>query len=299
MTFKEYAEKYLSAKRNEVRPQTMAKYRLECKPLYEEFGETELADIDIPMIRAYARKRTEKYAPKTVSDETVLLKTMLNTAAEEHLCPALPRFSVRFLNIVREYRLLTDEEFDKLYNYCTGRHDYVCTGTLIGMNTGMRIGEICALKKSDIDFDNCIISVTKSISVWTDPDTHKYHCEVGCTKIPASKRKIPITQEFASLLCKRLERKSPDAYVLGTPDKHADPNGFRCAYAHMLEHLGIEHVKFHNLRHGFATRMIEHGVDPKTAAAFLGHANCRTTLDIYTACTEKMKRDALEKIWSR
>lgn len=298
MTFGKYAEKYLSEKKKEVRPQTMAAYKVKCKPLYEEFGETELADIDIPMIRAYAKKRCEKYAPKTVSLEIVLFKTILNTAAEERLCPALPQFSVHLPLIVREYRLLTDEEFDRLYSYCTKRHDYACTGTLIGMNTGMRIGEICALKKSDIDFNNCVISVTKTTSTWSDPDTHKYHCEVGVTKTPAGRRRIPITHEFAAILYRRLERKKPDEYVLGFQNKHADPSAFRYAYNRILEHLGIEHVKFHNLRHGFATRMIERGVDPKTAAAFLGHANCNTTLNIYTNCTEKMKRDALEKIWS-
>ena len=295
MKFKEYAGGYIEVKKSEVRPTSSAKYINDCKKLNRYFGDIELCEISAPIIRGYVKERLDTAAVKTVKCEVTLLKSILNSASEEGLCGACI-LKVKYPPSKHEYKILEDEEFDRLYEYCKNTRNYATTAVLIAMNTGMRIGEICALKKSDIDFRQNSIKVERTVEVYTDPETHEYHIDVGSTKTAAGTRIVPITEDFSKLLGSRIGQMKDEHYIFSL-SKPTDPTSLRRDYKDILDICGIEYLPFHSLRHSFATRMISRGVDPKTAAAFLGHSDCNVTLNIYTNCTEKMKRDALAKIW--
>jgi len=295
MKFKEYAGRYIEVKKAEIRPTSSAKYVNDCKKLNRYFGDMDIAKITAPIIRGYVKERLCTAAVKTVKSEVTLLKSILNSASEEGLCGACILI-VKYPPSKHEYKILEDDEFDRLYEYCKSTRHYASTAVLIAMNTGMRIGEICALKKSDIDFQQNSIKVERTVEVYTDPETHEYHIDVGSAKTAAGIRIIPITNEFSELLEYRIGQMKDEHYIFSL-SKPTDPTALRRAYKDILDICGIEHLPFHSLRHTFATRMISRGVDPKTAAGFLGHSDCSVTLNIYTNCTEKMKRDALAKIW--
>ena len=295
MIFEEYSAYYIDSKKSDIRPASYAKYVNDCKVINRYLGTKDITEITAPVIREFVNIRLNSAAVKTVKCEVTLLKSILNAASESGLCNACT-VRIKYPSARHKYKILNDDEFDRLYEYCRKYCSYINTVILIAMNTGMRIGEICALKMSDIDFEKDVISVSRTVEVYTDPDTNTYHCDISDTKTAAGIRDIPITEDFSGLLKERLGKLKPEHYIF-TLRGPLDPNNVRSAYKKVLLKCGIEHLPFHSLRHSFATRMIERGVDPKTAAAFLGHSDCNITLNIYTNCTEKMKRDALHKMW--
>ena len=295
-TFRTFTETFLERKKKTVEPATFVSYVHKVERLNGYFGNMSLEAISSLNVQEYIFETSEAYAPKTVSEDITLLRNILGEAALFGYCRDKD-IKVRMPKKERsEYRILSDEDFEKLYEHCRKSTTRAASGVLTAMNTGMRIGEVCALRVRDIDFDREMISVTKSVKTYTDPETGRYRRELGGTKTAASKREIPISREFANLMKFRTSDMNPDEFILGGYSPH-EPKTLRNNFNSFLDELGIKRVPFHSLRHGFATRMIERGVDPKTAAAFLGHANCNITLNIYTNCTEKMKRDALAKIW--
>ena len=234
-----------------------------------------------------------------MKDVIQILKAVCNFAVDRELCEP-KRFRITYPSDRDEhceYETLTDGEFKALYDFCKINTSDVATAVFIALNTGMRIGEVCALQKSDINADKRLVSVTKSVKVYSDPETHKYILEIGQPKTKTSRRNIPVSEDFINVMQERFKDRSDD-YFLCYGSHAANPDCLRVKYKKLLALVGIEcEIPFHGLRHTFATRMIERGVDPKTAANFLGHSSTRMTMDVYTSCTEKMKQDALEKMW--
>ena len=161
------------------------------------------------------------------------------------------------------------------------------SGVLIAMETGLRIGEVCGLKWKDIDLENRTLSVVRSVK-----RPFGGSLEIGSPKTPASRRRLILTRLLVSFLGEL--KGDDDLFVVTGKPKPSEPRTYREHFKWLCRAAGVPAVTFHSLRHGFATRCIESGIDPKSTAALMGHTKCDITLDIYTNCTEKMKRKAIE-----
>lgn len=91
-------------------------------------------------------------------------------------------------------------------------------------------------------------------------------------------------------------RQEPELYIASNREEPTEPRTLRQGYSRRLKKWGIEYIRPHDLRHTFATRAIENGVDPKTVAALLGHSKCDITLDVYTNTTDRMLSNAIKKM---
>lgn len=161
------------------------------------------------------------------------------------------------------------------------------------MHTGIRIGEACALQWSDVDFKNNSIYIRHSVKRYYIPDGKRTVCELGEPKTPKSKRRIYISKWLADIL----KERQGTGFICTGKEKFCNPETMRNAFNRRLKKLNIPHIRFHDLRHGFATRAINGaGIDPKTVAEILGHEHCDITLDIYTSCTAQMQIEAMEQI---
>lgn len=109
------------------------------------------------------------------------------------------------------------------------------------------------------------------------------------------KREIPINRFLYSVL-KDIEEKDPDRYVLTGSRKYIEPRTYYSRYKKIIENTGIEDYGFHALRHTFATRCIEIGMDPKTLSEILGHSDVKVTLFLYVHPSNKMKDKYMEKL---
>ena len=162
----------------------------------------------------------------------------------------------------------------------------------LALHTGMRIGEICALRWPDIDFAEQMLSIRSTVI-----RNKSGQLAIAPPKSETSQRTIPITRQLTNLLTEERKRNSSE-YVFSSPrkDTFLNPRTLQYRFQAMLSQLGITKISFHALRHTFATRWIECGMDVKSLSEVLGHAGVQITLDIYVHSSNKLKREAIEKL---
>ena len=151
--------------------------------------------------------------------------------------------------------------------------------------------ELCALKWSDINVQAKLLKIDKTmIRTYTKEDGS--HLSITPPKSRSSTRMIPLNtwiMHYAILL-----QDDADNYVLTNRDKPIEPNKYRIYYNRVLKELDLPHLKFHALRHTFATRCIECGCDYKSLSELLGHSNVSITMNIYVHPQMELKRKCVE-----
>lgn len=164
-------------------------------------------------------------------------------------------------------------EYKKIIDYILKNISSRSVGILLGIFTGMRIGEICALQFKDIDFDEKIIHVNKTIQRIYNPLDELEPSKIVITpgKTKNSIREIPITDEILKIL--KTIKINDDYYVLSNSKKAIEPRTYRKFYNKFMNEAGVQPIKFHALRHTFASINIENGVDVKTISDILGHSD--------------------------
>lgn len=191
---------------------------------------------------------------------------------------------------------------------------------LFDLATGLRIGELCALRWSDVNFNKCTIKVSRTLQRLMktraeldeidDDDTESYNTVLieGAVKTPNGFREIPIPEKIWVKLLEHKEQQQCEYMTLGVPIL---PNGFvfsmpfgtcvepstmRDALNYLLKIAGVEHANFHALRHTFATRAVESGVNIKTLSDILGHATVQITMDLYCHTSIDLMRESMDKM---
>ena len=159
----------------------------------------------------------------------------------------------------------------------------------------MRIGEVCALKWEDVDFNQKVISVKHTVG-------RVYNCELKSTerissspKTRNSYREIPISKQLLISL-KIVKKTSVSIFVVGNSTYSKEPRSYRDYFSRLLTRLNIPHIVFHGLRHTFATRCIESQCDYKTVSVILGHSNVATTLNLYVHPNLNQKKKCIERM---
>lgn len=161
--------------------------------------------------------------------------------------------------------------------------------------TGLRKGELTALLWSDLDMEHCTLSINKQAV----GDRHR-NVEISRPKTENSVRKISIPQSAVDLLIAE-HRKHPDnPWMFPSPrtGEMYHPDSIAKLHEKILGDIGLEHIRFHDLRHTFATIALQNGVDVKTVSSMLGHYDAGFTLRTYTHATRQMQDQAAEKMGS-
>lgn len=171
-------------------------------------------------------------------------------------------------------------------------------GILISLNTGLRIGEVCALKWSNIDFDKAILHVRSTVArIKNTDDSKSTKLIIDTPKTKSSIRDIPISNKVMNVL-KALHENSKSEYVVSEKAGFVSPRTYEYRFHKVLDECQIQPINYHALRHTFATRCIELGVDVKTLSEILGHSNVSVTLNTYVHSSMERKREQLEKLSS-
>lgn len=173
-------------------------------------------------------------------------------------------------------------------------------GILMTIYTGMRIGEVCALQWSDINIEEKVIVVSKTIQriYVEDEETGKMKTEIQITspKTKSSQREIPIVPKLFKIMKDFSRCCRPDYYICSGTAQPIEPRTYRNYYLRKLKEFGLPRLKFHGLRHTFATQLISSNADVKTVSTILGHSNIATTLNTYVHPSQDDKRNALSKL---
>jgi len=167
-------------------------------------------------------------------------------------------------------------------------------GILLCLYTGLRIGELLALEWKDIDFEKREIGVSKTCHDSRD-ELGRYVRFVNPPKTSTSMRVIPIPRQLMPLL-REIRKKNGSPYVVGDGDKIISVRSYQRTYELILKKHGLPHRGFHALRHTFATRALECGMDVKTLSEILGHKNPTVTLNRYAHSLMEHKKDMMNRL---
>lgn len=191
--------------------------------------------------------------------------------------------------------LRTDEQ-KILLNHMYQDMDPCKLGIIICLTTGLRLGEICSLKWEDIDFENQILHINRTVQrVRKSSGDKKTMLAESNPKTVCSKREIPLTEQLMELL-RKFQNKDP--YVIKSGNSPMDPRTYQYKFQSYLCAAGIQKRNFHILRHTFATNCISSGADVKSVSEILGHSSVNITLNKYVHPAMDIKRSCLTSLSS-
>lgn len=305
--FKDIAALWIKKKETSTKDSTYVHYYNLLKNHIEpKLGEESIEDITLlklgKTIITFSTEGRLDYtgglSQKTVCDITIIIKAILRYAETlgYSLSCNLEAFSVK--QPYGELRVLSHKEQIIINEFLSEEDGFTALGILIALYTGVRIGELCALSIDDIDIEMKKITINKTMQRLQNKQGHsknKTYISITTPKTKNSIREIPIpdfiVERVASIGYTR------GSYILtGLPDKFVEPRTMENRFNRLMKKLSIEDVSFHTLRHTFATRCVEVGVDVKTLSETLGHSNVNITLNRYVHSSFEMKQRCLQKL---
>ena len=298
-TIREFAEAWKEYKRPYVKQSTMAAYVLILENhVLPEFGDNDsLHEHDV---QAFVLKKIEHgLSAKSVKDILIVLKMVMKFGVKNEWMNHY-EWDIKFPvnSQPKELEVLSVANHKKILDYVQHNFTFMSLGIYISLSTGLRIGEICALKWSDINVADGTITVQRTIERIYVVEGGKKHTQlvINTPKTVNSCREIPMSKELLAMVKPMKKVVNGDFYVLTNEDKPTEPRTYRNYYNRLMEKLDIPKLKYHGLRHSFATRCIEAGCDYKTVSVLLGHSNISTTLNLYVHPNMEQKKRCINKM---
>ena len=298
--------------KNKVKQSTYVSYRGYIENhLAPAFPTLKLKDLTTKLLQDFYnyKQNTQGLSPKTILNLHRCLHKAMNQAVLEHYIDFNPCDAVSLpRNEKPQVEILTREEQQKLI-YTSYKYRY---GIFIRLTlaTGIRLGELLGLRWEDIDFGKRMLSIRRTINRLPKVD---YNGVGNSTEIviqePKTKnsiRSIPLIPNIASELQQWKNVQQNDAMTSGAAYQdsgflvtnpfggYLEPRTFKDAYDEILKASGLGHYTFHALRHTFATRAMEQGMDAKTTSILLGHSSVSFTLDTYTHVLDSQKQEEMK-----
>lgn len=310
LLFRDILEAWQDANRVRLKEASISRYQaLIDTHILPELGSKRITQINASIINRFLANKLEKgrldgeggLSASYVRSISLVIGSAIRYGVLEKMCdpllspinkPSIPKKSLCVLSLEMqkqfEQALLDDMDEEQLLIYLT-------------LYTGLRIGEACALRWEDISLESRLIYVRQTVSrVWCFEDGKKRSkLIIGLPKTESSQRCIPICSKLYTILCGFPLRKR-HGYVLSNASNGGfiSPRTFEYRYKKILRAARLEPINYHALRHTFATRCIECGVDIKSLSEILGHADVSITLNTYVHSSIELKRIQLEKLVS-
>lgn len=256
--------------------------------------------IEEAAVQAFVLKKLEEgLSQKSVKDILIVLKMILKFGAKNKLLEYRP-IDIQYPTerVTHNLEVLSKTNQKKIMNYVQENFTFKNLGIYICLGSGIRIGEVCALTWDDIDTDTGIISIRKTIQRIYIMENGSRHTELllDTPKTKNSIRDIPMTKDLQRMLKPIKKVVNSSFFVLTNDSKPTEPRTYRNYYKNLMEQLDIPELKFHGLRHSFATRCIESKCDYKTVSVILGHSSISTTLNLYVHPNLEQKKKCIEQM---
>lgn len=297
-SIREIAAAWKESKRQYVKQSTMAAYSLILQNhIIPCFGDSN--SLTEREVQEFVLKKLERgLSIKSVKDILIVIKMVMKFGVKNEwidYCEWDIKYPTALTN--NELEVLSVANHKKILNHIQNHFTFEGLGIYISLSTGLRIGEVCALKWSDINTMDGTITVNRTIErIYVIDDAQK-HTElvINTPKTQNSCREIPMTKELLAMMKSLKKVVNEDFYVLTNGEYPTEPRTYRNYYTKLMKRLGIPKLKYHGLRHSFATRCIEAGCDYKTVSVLLGHSNISTTLDLYVHPNMEQKKRCIAK----
>ena len=284
-----------------VRPTTKERTYSKYRRIVENYINDTLGKYDMENLTADILQRfTIELTDKGLSGNTVnvflsVIKSSLRRAVllgvtENEYSSAIVRPKVR----EKRVECFLKDEQKKIETYISEKKKTNLFGILLCLYTGLRVGELLALEWSDIDLQKGTIYISKTCQdSWKDGHYIKL---IDTPKTECSYRTIPIPRQLISRI-KEQKKRTGNTFVIGGKSEYGiGIRSYQRTFENLLKKLDIAHRGFHSLRHTFATRALECGMDIKTLSEILGHANASVTLKRYAHSMLEHKKDMMNRV---
>ncbi len=300
ITVGEIAEKWLNVRKLKCKPSTCIKYYNICKNhIIPSFGSVKMSLLQAENVEQMINQ-SQKLAPKTLQDILCVAKMLVSFSKS---IGAECRTDLSMISVKTEknqIRVFSINEQQRLMDYLQANDTKIAFGVYLTLCTGLRIGELCALKKKDFSFENGSLIVEKTMQrIQTPNEDSKTKVIITSPKSHSSIREIPLTDELLERAFEVTEHTDSESFLLtGQTEKFIEPTVMRYHFGKILSACGLTNAHFHTLRHTFATRCVEAGVDIKSLSEILGHENVNITLNRYVHSSRDFKRENMKKLLS-
>lgn len=298
--FKEIVELWKNDKQQYVKKSTFAAYSLLiANHLLPAFAnKKEIVEDDVQQF--VFTKLNEGLSKKTIKDILIVLKMILRFGVKHNLTYH-NQIDIRFPTErdKQGIEVLSKNNQRKIMDFIKNNFTFQNLGIYLCLSAGLRIGEVCALTWNDIDCDLGVINVTKTIQRIYIIERDRRYTEIiiDSPKSKNSIREIPMTKELLRIIKPLKKVVNASFFVLTNSNTPTEPRTYRNYYKRLIRDLGIPLIKFHGLRHSFATRCIESNCDYKTVSVLLGHSNISTTLNLYVHPNMEQKKKCVEQMF--
>ncbi|MGX7150771.1 tyrosine-type recombinase/integrase [Enterococcus ureasiticus] len=259
-------------------------------------GNTSLHRVDKKQLEQLVDQLKDKLSPASIHITFRLVKSCLKAARDRGYLYINPAEQVSLPKIQKEQvPALNRQQHTKILK--ESKKSIKGLPVVLALETGMRIGEISALRWEDVDFEQEMIHVRRTKQRIFDfaSDATKTKLIETAPKTKRAKRAIPMTPCLKEqLICAKSQAIS--SYVVESHGKSIEPRTISYRFERIRTKVGILNVGFHALRHTFATRCVELGISINTISALLGHASIKMTLDTYTYSFLEDQRQAMDKL---
>lgn len=300
LTIREIADAWKEQKRPYVKRSTFAAYMLTLENhLLPFFGD--MTELSESVVQSFVLEKINTgLSVKTIKDILIVLKMIMKHGVKNRWIDHA-EWDIKYptISTPSEIEVLTIANHKKILDHIKANFSFRALGIYLCLTTGLRIGEICALRWEDLDTQTGTLQVRRTIERIYVLDGEKKHTEVVINdpKTPNSIREIPLSAEALALIKPLMKVVNTGFYVISNDIKPIEPRTYRAYYRRLMKSLNIPAIKFHGLRHSFATRCIESNCDYKTVSVLLGHSDISTTLNLYVHPNMEQKKRCITKMF--
>ena len=279
--------------RNDVKQSTITTYYGQAeKHILPVLGHIKLCELTTAHVQDFVETLKNKgLSPITVKNIFGLLRMSVTKAENKNMLIVNPCRNIKLPELAyKEIKPFTVEQQAIL----EATNDIM---VILPLFTGIRLGELAALRIENIDLKKGAIHIESTLQRVSILESKGQRKTKIITTVPKSKksiRTIPLPTCVTELLKRYI--KADRGYLLTNSDNYVMPRTIQNRYKSLIQKCGIEHTKFHTLRHTFATRCLEKSIDIKTLSEILGHANAAITMNIYCHSCDEHKRACMERL---
>ncbi|MDE5993979.1 MAG: site-specific integrase, partial [Oscillospiraceae bacterium] len=288
----ELMQEWLNSNRYQIKVSSYQKYQTIVRNhISDKLGKLPVKCISAQLLTQFSDSLiTEKHLSAETVNQILIVLGMGFKYAREHYQVTMPQ--IHFLKTSKaNMRVLTPSEQQTLVKRLIEREDIFSFGILLALYTGLRVGEVCALRWEDISENSMHIGKTMQR---LKNSSGKTEVMILSSKTASSDRVIPIPRLLLPII--GLWRKSHGNVLTQSNGSIIEPRLLQRKFSTIITECGLEKANFHALRHTFATRCIEAGVDVKTLSELLGHSDVKTTLNRYVHSSFELKQSSMDKL---
>lgn len=315
LIFREWLKDFLyTYKQKELKATTFGNYLYLSDIHIEkaEFAQKKVSDITIADLQKYYNQKiADGYNSRTIKHIQILVNEAMDQAVRMGYIASNPNQYTKLPRMKKfEAKILTEAEVGKLIQ--EGEEEWVYPIVVTCVTCGLRKGEILGLRWGDVDFEKGQINVRVSLCrIYSEADEEGKRASMYKLMEPKTKssiRSIPMMEETYRALYLQRKRQDEEKKIWGkaymdndlvfakADGSYINPRHLSEKYTSFLKKYGVTVVRFHDLRHTYASILMANGVEPKIIQELLGHSSISTTLDIYTHINNEAKEKAIHSV---